>query len=1062
MPSCSLCNGFQKKDDSDVRLALELKPEELLDSVEVGGCWRCSLILDAITRFGYNKLWPQDQAGDSGRVVVQNVAMIYVYGLSGGGGGGGDTLSIEIYLKNDEPKRILELFYPQMALEHESCPSEKHDSLPHRVLALETLPSGNISVRLLENGGAKGRYATLSHCWGSYQTCVTTRAALDQHKKDIPWLQIPPTFQDSIRFCLAIGIHHLWIDALCIIQDDLTDWQLESAQMADIYQNSYIMLAATSSTSDSGGCFPTQVSEYSAANEETLAPGTTTDPPVIKFREKLQHWMAPLTQVSARLHPLLSRGWCFQERILSPRVLHFCAHEMIWECNTETLCECGSLPVTERPRELFNEILESELFARSHGFHRHYVIVDQGDSNDENESNMIRGIPNINQNFQSMCNPKWDQEGGLPSYSEAMGLTSSEDYFHSQQYQSIASSRWQNIVGQYSSLLLSRDTDRLPALSGLASRVKPYLGEYLAGLWSSTLRFNILWRVDKLEPKVSRPTRCRGPSWSWASIDGTVSYWNDISFEPAHWNEIVFNRARLNNKIFKPTHWNWPQWMNYLNWDDRKPLWQSHAVKLTGRNPSGEVASGGISIIGCVLPVKLQYVWTRPWLVHDSRAREHEPLKYKIGFHLELPFFADYVLSEEVPYRIEDKTDIYMLLVHPDICLVLVEVPDEVATYRRIGVIRQPQALSSNIAIVGTCALGVMYFGLPVVIGVQRLSPTFSKWSPIIGVIVSSLSVIASSFSQSVAHLIITQGVFYAIGATILYCPCIIYLSDWFQKRKGFAYGVMLSGTGLGGCVLPPVLEVLLGHYGFRTTLRIWAISLVVLTLPLAYFIKPRVRSKPAHKDSPSPFNLRFALKRTFVLYQVSNICEALGFFLPSIYLPTYARSLGASESVSALTLLFVNFASVFGSAGMGVMTDNFHVSTCFLASAVGTVIGTFFFWGFATNLPMLFAFCNIYGLFAGSYTTAWQGVVRQITSDAAKEGKESFDQNMIIGIMAVGRGIGSVASGPLSNLLLQGMPLEGRLLSGYGTGYGPLILFTGVSAVMSGATYLWRRLGWM
>ena len=61
-------------------------------------------------------------------------------------------------------------------------------------------------------------------------------------------------------------------------------------------------------------------------------------------RKKLKHWEWPPSKASAELHPLLSCGWAFQERILSLRVLHFCKEELLWECREKIMCECGSLP----------------------------------------------------------------------------------------------------------------------------------------------------------------------------------------------------------------------------------------------------------------------------------------------------------------------------------------------------------------------------------------------------------------------------------------------------------------------------------------------------------------------------------------------------------------------------------------------------------------------------------------------------------------------------------------------------------------------------------------------
>ncbi len=355
-----------------------------------------------------------------------------------------------------------------------------------------------------------------------------------------------------------------------------------------------------------------------------------------------------------------------------------------------------------------------------------------------------------------------------------------------------------------------------------------------------------------------------------------------------------------------------------------------------------------------------------------------------------------------------------------------------------------------------------MYLDIPLVMGVQRLYPRFSRWSPVIGLLVMCLSLAASSFSQNTTHLIITQGVLYALGGSVSYCPCLLYMDEWFVKRKGLAYGTMWSGTGLAGFILPLVLEYLLGRWGFRTTLRIWAVALLVLTLPLAYFIKPRL--PPTATQHIKPFKLGFALRRTFLLHQAANVIQALGFFLPGIYLPTYATSIGAGPFPSALTILLVNVASVFGCAVMGSLTDHLHVTTCLLLSATGAALGTFLLWGFATSLPLLFVYCIIYGLFAGSYTSAWTGIMQQITSEpvAGSAGRGTFDPTMVLGVLSTGRGIGSVVSGPLSQVLIKGLPWQGKALGAYGSGYGPLIAFTGATAAMSGTVFLWRKIGWM
>jgi MFS family permease len=97
----------------------------------------------------------------------------------------------------------------------------------------------------------------------------------------------------------------------------------------------------------------------------------------------------------------------------------------------------------------------------------------------------------------------------------------------------------------------------------------------------------------------------------------------------------------------------------------------------------------------------------------------------------------------------------------------------------------------------------------------------------IVGVIFITAALFAASFATTVSHLIVTQGVLHGLGAAMVYNPYIFYLDDWFIKRKGFAYGVFWSGTGICGVIMPLIMDLALNTYGFRNTLRVWAAMIV-------------------------------------------------------------------------------------------------------------------------------------------------------------------------------------------------------------------------------------------
>ncbi|KAH7014342.1 major facilitator superfamily domain-containing protein [Microdochium trichocladiopsis] len=379
---------------------------------------------------------------------------------------------------------------------------------------------------------------------------------------------------------------------------------------------------------------------------------------------------------------------------------------------------------------------------------------------------------------------------------------------------------------------------------------------------------------------------------------------------------------------------------------------------------------------------------------------------------------------------------------------------------------------TGNIAVVGTTTLGVMYMATPVVLILARFRPRWARWFTLGGLTSAAVVMALSSFSTTAGALVATQGVLFGLAGCVAYCPCILYIDEWFVRRKGMAYGITWSAAGFGGVVLPLLLETLLAQFGFQTALRAWACALFVLGVPISVYVKPRI-PVPAATQVRNPLrNVRQSLlSRRFLLYQVANVVQATGYFLPAVYLPTYARSMfGASTLLAALTVLLVNVAATVGSVAMGWMSDKVPATTCLVVSGAGAAVATLVLWGLTSSLAGLYAFCVVYGLFAGCYTSIWPGIMRELASRSSgrqdEEGAEDAggpqytDPTLIFGWLCVGRGAGNVISGPLSDVLISGQPWAGGVVGGYGSGYGALIVYTGVSAVLGGSAYVWKRLG--
>jgi MFS family permease len=342
---------------------------------------------------------------------------------------------------------------------------------------------------------------------------------------------------------------------------------------------------------------------------------------------------------------------------------------------------------------------------------------------------------------------------------------------------------------------------------------------------------------------------------------------------------------------------------------------------------------------------------------------------------------------------------------------------------------------------------GVAYLSCPLTIVAMILLPGMTRWFSTIGLVIMSLSLAMGSFATNVTHLVLSQGIAFGFGGCIAYSPSILFMPEWFVRRRGLAFGMVWAGSGLSGIIFPLLLEKLLSRFGFQTTLRILSVLVFVLAGPFLYFHKPRIPISASRHLS-----FRFLFNRVFIFYQIGNIFEALGFFLPALYLPTFARAIGTSGFLSSFTVTAFNLASIFGSVSMGFLSDRYHVQNCVAIATVGAALSIFFLWGFSLDIPVLLVFSIAYGLFAGSYSATWSGMINEI-----QRVDPTSDPTIIFSFIAFGRGIGNVVSGPFSEALLEADSWKGHAWGAYGSGFGLLIVCTGVTAILGGLCLILR-----
>lgn len=233
----------------------------------------------------------------------------------------------------------------------------------------------------------------------------------------------------------------------------------------------------------------------------------------------------------------------------------------------------------------------------------------------------------------------------------------------------------------------------------------------------------------------------------------------------------------------------------------------------------------------------------------------------------------------------------------------------------------------------------------------------------------------------------------------------------------------------------------MLHKYGYKTTLRAIAVGTIILTATLLPFVKRRLPA--SHSAALVKTDWAFVRKPIFWLYMLSTITQSLGFYLPSLYLPTYASAIGLSPRTGAVLLAVMNVASVTGQFTYGSLSDSrLPLNILLISTTTVAAIASLAVWGFAKSLAVLVVFVLIYGFFAYAYMAMR---VRMGTAVAS----EQSDALTIFCLFSFAQGISNVLAGPISGGLLD--PVTDVQEYGYNR-YKALVIFTGLSMVASTA----------
>ncbi|KAL2071883.1 hypothetical protein VTL71DRAFT_13118 [Oculimacula yallundae] len=355
-----------------------------------------------------------------------------------------------VYVLPDSPGSLLDMIHGELVEPHISrktytkakswihgCltthPRCNHSlrSIPPRLIDVGPV-DGSEEPRLIRNQGSRSDpWLALSHCWGGGISSATLYCNIEARMVSLPMSCLPTNFRDAIIITRELGFRYLWIDALCIIQDSRSDWELHLTLMGGIYQDAVLTIAAdVASDSDTGIILRRdQAATFVRLPSRSSQHGLEA---IIYFRPRLQ---------DLPRGPLQTRGWTLQEDLLAVRTLSFSADQLLWQCQSKNISECHStLPDSQGCRELGSEAYLKQSFLQV-GAH-----------------------------------------------------STAQTEFSIARFSREALEHWYLIVNEYVKRSLTVEQDRFPALSGIARQIELRTGyQYRFGIWLEDIHVGLLW-----------------------------------------------------------------------------------------------------------------------------------------------------------------------------------------------------------------------------------------------------------------------------------------------------------------------------------------------------------------------------------------------------------------------------------------------------------------------------------------------------------------------------------------------------------------------------------------
>ncbi|KAI8660704.1 MFS domain-containing protein [Fusarium keratoplasticum] len=278
-------------------------------------------------------------------------------------------------------------------------------------------------------------------------------------------------------------------------------------------------------------------------------------------------------------------------------------------------------------------------------------------------------------------------------------------------------------------------------------------------------------------------------------------------------------------------------------------------------------------------------------------------------------------------------------------------------------------------------------------------------------------------------QFMLAQGVLMGVAMAFMQLPAFAAVSQYFDKKRAAAFGVVVSGSSIGGVVFPIALSKMLNDssIGFGWSVRIMGFVMIPLMGFSCLTVKPRL---PPRTTS---FFIAEAFKNTRYLLLISSLFFMfLGMFTPLFFIPTYAVTRGMEPALASYLLAITNAASTFGRIIPGVLADKYGRLNMYTLGGLSTGI-VIFCLNETKSTPALIVYAIVFGFTSGTIISGASAAFTLVTKDSRDNGT----------YMGMGMALSSFAA-------LIGPPVNGALIDKYG-GFFQVSVFSGVMCLVGG-----------